>query len=87
MDDIKAIATGILSTNHWPAHLGLTTDAERIEWLAKGVEELAETVAISDGEAEKLSADLERANENITDRDEEIETLKDKIREIRGIVL
>lgn len=37
---LKSIAVGAL-TGHWPAHLGLTTDAEKIEWLARRVEELA----------------------------------------------
>lgn len=37
---VKDIAVGAL-TGHWPAHLGLTTDSEKIEWLARQVERLA----------------------------------------------
>lgn len=39
--ELKSIAVGAL-TGYWPAHLGLTTDAERIEWLARQVERLAD---------------------------------------------
>jgi hypothetical protein len=40
-DQLREIATGAL-TGHWPAHLGLNTDAEKIEWLARQVETLAD---------------------------------------------
>lgn len=40
-DQLKQIATSAL-TGYWPAHLGLNTDTEKIEWLARQVEELAD---------------------------------------------
>lgn len=40
---VKDIAVGAL-TGHWPAHLGLTTDADKIEWLARQVERICNEV-------------------------------------------
>jgi len=40
-DELRQIATGTL-TGYWPKHLGLNTDAEKIEWLARQVETLAD---------------------------------------------
>lgn len=77
MDDIKAIATGILSTNHWPPHLGLTTDSERIEWLARQVEELADNTKDFDAENDTLSREVETLEDKLRDRDSLIEDLGD----------
>ena len=41
MENLKEIAIGAM-TGHWPAHLGLKTDAERIEFLARAVEKLVD---------------------------------------------
>ena len=55
---LKSIVVGAL-TNHWPAHLGLTTDAEKIEWLARQVEELVDESVKADAEIDSLYARLE----------------------------
>lgn len=47
--ELKQTAIGILSNNHWPAHLGLNTETERIEWLARQVETLTDELDRFDG--------------------------------------
>lgn len=74
MDDVKAIAIGAL-TGHWPAHLGLTTDADKIEWLARQVEKL--TVAEYDGEGDRLQKEIDTLEDKLQDRDELVEDLKE----------
>lgn len=40
MENLREIVVGIISTGYWPPHLGLNTDAERIEWLARQIEKM-----------------------------------------------
>lgn len=64
---LKAIATGAL-TGHWPAHLGLTTDAEKIEWLARTVEGMAdEDVEAIKDQSDSFEDDLAAAEDAIKD--------------------
>ena len=42
-NQIKQIAKDA-QVNHWPSHLGLNTDAERIYWLAQQLETQSELV-------------------------------------------
>lgn len=67
---LKAIATGVLSTGHWPAHLGLHTDAEKIEWLARRLEELAvaaESVEQLQDEIDKLTDEVGELTDDVTE--------------------
>lgn len=41
--ELRELATNAL-TGHWPKHLGVSTDAERIEFLARKLEAAAEWV-------------------------------------------
>lgn len=54
---LKSIAVGAL-TGFWPAHLGLTTDAEKIEWLARQVEGLTDASEYRDDVQECEACDL-----------------------------
>lgn len=72
---LKSIAVGAL-TGYWPAHLGLTTDAEKIEWLARQVEEMADDA----GSAERLQEEVNRLTDEIAGH---VATIK----EIRHLVL
>lgn len=75
--ELKSIAVGVLATNHWPTHLGLTTDTDRIEWLARQVERLVNDVGEFDGEGERLSKEVETLEDRLRDRDSLLEDLGD----------
>lgn len=72
---VKNIAISAL-TGHWPAHLGLATDGEKIEWLARQVERLVDESADAD--------DLRRANDGLIEKVDELnQTLADAKRTLR----
>lgn len=67
--------------NHWPAHLGVTTDAEKVEYLAARLREAAtehdneleaaeQRVEYLEGE----SIDLENKIDRLTDENEKLES-------------
>lgn len=73
--------------NHWPAHLGVNTDAEKIEHLASKLDEVATWMAINETDGDKLYAlEEEYRGLDVTNSElkEEIEELKAKIKEIQG---
>ena len=66
---LKSIAVGVL-TGHWPAHLGLHTDAEKIEYLARQLEAAADNVG-----------DVDELQEKFDDVEEERDELQGEIKE------
>lgn len=58
MIDVKSIATDVLSTGSFPAHLGLNTDAEKIEWLARELEKLADNSEYRDDVSDCEDCDI-----------------------------
>lgn len=74
-EQLKSIAVGVMATNFWPAHLGLTTDSERIEWLARQVEKLVSDVAKFDSESESLETEVETLEDRLRDRNDLVENL------------
>lgn len=62
--------------NHWPPHLGLNTDAERIYWLACQLE----NAAGAQDEVEDLAQKLSDADANYGDIDEELKTIKAELK-------
>lgn len=72
---VKDIAVGAM-IGHWPAHLGLTTDSEKIEWLARQVERLTDEVDEHDGKDSRLQKKLDISEDRLQDRDELVEDLK-----------
>lgn len=89
-----------LATNarldHWPPHLGVRTDAEKIEYLAQRLEEAADAEKRADELADELETTQEEHAGDEIERDElkaEVERLKSdvkklesKLSEIREIV-
>jgi hypothetical protein len=57
-NQLQELATNAL-TGHWPAHLGLHTDAEKIEYLARRLEDAAAEIA-GGGEAFEQVDELEK---------------------------
>lgn len=71
--------------NHWPPHLGVTTDAEKVEYLAARLREVAD----AEQRADELSDELEATTEEIVglkadnnDLLDQVETLKADIKEL-----
>lgn len=67
--------------NHWSPHLGVTTDAEKIEYLAQRLEEAAD----AEDRANSLSKQLATAEEAGDMFQSEIQDLKDKLEKIREL--
>lgn len=82
--------------NHWPPHLGVKTDAEKIEYLARRLEEAADAETRADELADQLETaqeqsseyerQLEAANAEIHDLNEIVKELKAKLEQVREIV-
>ena len=66
--------------NHWPPHLGVTTDAEKIEYLAQRLEEAADAETRADG----LSDELETAQEENGNLNDENEDLTEQVRQLKS---
>lgn len=66
--------------NHWPAHLGVTTDAEKVEYLAARLREVADVEA----RAEELSDELESTTEEIVDLKASNEDLQDEVKILKA---
>lgn len=71
--------------NHWPPHLGVTTDAEKVEYLAARLREAAD----AEQRADELSDELEATTEEIVglkadnnDLLDQVATLKADIAEL-----
>jgi predicted RNase H-like nuclease (RuvC/YqgF family) len=75
---LRELATNAL-TGYWPAHLGLKTDAERIEYLARCIETAADEIQQGDEAFEQvteLETKTERLQNEIDEQAAEIESLK-----------
>lgn len=93
--ELQQLATNA-RLNHWPPHLGVTTDAGKIEYLAQRLEEAADAETRADGLADELETAREENSGLETENDElkaEVKTLKSdiagltkKLEEIREIV-
>lgn len=65
--------------NHWPPHLGLNTDAERIHWLAQQLESAVELYDRID----ELEDDLATQKEWTDAANGEVEELRDEIAKLK----
>lgn len=76
--------------NHWPPHLGVRTEAEKVEYLANALDE----VTLRDAQIEALETQVETLEEELADREgkldtgnDRIETLEDEIETLRDRVI
>lgn len=65
--------------NHWPPHLGVTTDTEKIEYLAQRLEEAADAETRADELADQLKTAQEE-NDMLHDLEDEVKTLKSDLK-------
>jgi hypothetical protein len=79
-NQLRELATNA-QLDHWPPHLGVTTDAEKVEYLAQQLRE-------SIDEAERL-AGVDETNTALQEENDflrsDIEDLKDKLKQIRDL--
>lgn len=98
-NQLQQLATDV-ELNHWPPHLGVRTDAEKIEYLAQRlreaagkderIEELEDEVNQLEDRNSQLAQKLEDADDNedmVKDLREDVADLKSKLSEIRNLTL
>lgn len=76
--------------NHWPPHLGVKTDADKIEFLASKLEETRDTEAQMGslvGELEDVRDSNNRLIDEVNDLKEEIVGLKDERLALKAEIL
>lgn len=86
-DQLRELATNA-TLNHWPPHLGVTTDAEKIQYLADRLRETVdyamdqESLAASrDDEISELKVKIDDLE---TDFEQRIESLRDDLEKLEG---
>lgn len=65
-DQLRELATSAL-TGHWPPHLGVNTDQEKIEYLASQLEAVANEIRDADELEEKLGDAEENYSETLAE--------------------
>lgn len=80
-EQLRELATNA-KLDHWPPHLGVTTDAEKIEYI---VQRLRESVS----ESERLSG-VDDTNQALEEENaflkNDIEDLKDRLKKIHELI-
>ena len=86
-DQLKELATNA-RLNHWPPHLGVTTDAEKIEYLAKSLEEAVDygmdQESLAASQDDKISELKIKIEDLETDFEERIKSLCDDLEKLQG---
>lgn len=81
---LQQIATDA-QVGHWPSHLGLNTDAERINYLAQTLEKTID--GMSDHEAieelkDELKDDIESVEDKVSLVETDIESIKERLEKL-----
>jgi phage shock protein A len=76
---LRELATNA-ELNHWPAHLGVTTDAEKVEYLAARLREVATEHA---NELEAAGQREESLNEDVIDLTNKVDRLESEVAEFK----
>lgn len=79
--ELGELATNAL-TGHWPKHLGVNTDAERIEFLARKLEAVAGDM----GRADIAEDRVEKLEEEVGELKDEIEDLETEAKRAKEIL-
>lgn len=77
-DQLYELATNT-RLNHWPPHLGVTTDAEKIEYLAQRLEEVADSWS---AELEAAEQREESLNDDNIDLSNKADALKEQVEKL-----
>lgn len=73
-NELQQLATNA-RLDHWPPHLGVVTEAEKVEYLANALDE----VTLRDAQIEALEAEIETLGEETADLEDKLDTRDDKI--------
>lgn len=65
--------------NYWPAHLGVTTDAEKIEYLARQLREAAKMTTTNEELINEINDLREKIGEMESDFETKVQSLKDDL--------
>ena len=75
-EQLQQLATNA-ELNHWPPHLGVTTDAKKVEYLAQRLREAAEMVTTNDELIDDELKDLRTKIDDLqSDFESQIESLR-----------
>lgn len=84
---LKELATNA-ELNHWPPHLGVKTDAEKVEYLAQRLREAADIHSWELEAAERRADSIEGENIDLSNKidhlEDENEKLKDQVEELKA---
>lgn len=80
-NQLQELATNAL-LDHWPPHLGVKTDAEKIAYLAERLREAADI----ETRADELDAEVESAHEENGRLIDELEELKLTLGELKPLI-
>lgn len=80
-DQLHELATNA-RLNHWPPHLGVTTDAEKIEYLAQRLKETAD----AEMRADQLAAEVESLREEADLATDKLAELESKVSELKPLL-
>jgi predicted nucleic acid-binding Zn-ribbon protein len=71
--------------NHWPPHLGVRTEAEKIEYLADALDKQQREVERLGLDLSSAETEAEGLRDEIHECDDEITELKSKLDKIRNL--
>lgn len=79
-DQLRQLATDA-QLDHWPPHLGVRTDADKVQYLADRLREVADTEIRN----QQLLDDIKTAQDRIDWLESDNDELKDKLKKIQEI--
>jgi len=78
MTNLHELATNA-ELNHWPPHLGVTTDAEKIAYLAEALRQ-SEEQQVNDGEIRaEIQNEIDKLRDVAQDLEERLDSLRDDL--------
>jgi uncharacterized coiled-coil DUF342 family protein len=78
MTNLHELATNA-ELNHWPPHLGVTTDAEKIAYLAEALRQ-SEEQQVNDGEIRaEMQNEIDKLRDVAQDLEERLDSLRDDL--------
>jgi uncharacterized coiled-coil DUF342 family protein len=81
MIDLQELATNAL-LDHWPPHLGVRTEAEKVEYLARQLSEAAD----AETQADELADQLETAQEQSDEYERQLEAANAEISRLNAVI-
>jgi predicted nucleic acid-binding Zn-ribbon protein len=80
-DQLRELSTNA-SLNHWPPHLGVVSEADKIQYLADRLREAADMAVTNDELLDEVKELREKIGDMESDFDSKIQDLKDDLDEV-----